>query len=84
MASEPSRVFATEEEFDAALAESPRVWAMPEEPGPEVRYVVDRDGEQWYHSGDRWVGRRYIRDWEVLVVRSGPLTEVPSGKDETP
>jgi hypothetical protein len=77
------------------LPAAPRVWAMPEEPGPEVTRVRDiygqtftRDDGDEHGSVPAWLGDAFADEddipdlhlpWKELLAELGPLTEVMDG-----
>jgi hypothetical protein len=57
---------------------------MPDEPGPEVRTVRDRDGRIWLRDADtepdevQWTAEGDLwppKSWPTLLAYNGPLTD---------
>ena len=68
----------------AAPPDGPRRWALPDEPGPEVTAVRDRDGDVWYRTVDGWKlnpDPMYVGDTWAQVLQNAPLTDVTPAAD---
>lgn len=70
-----------------------RIWSLPDEPGPNVTRLRDRNGDTWYRdpvADDPWTEFEDGEDsthvsWEQLVTELGPLTDItPADADATP
>lgn len=66
------------------MAAEPRVWDLPEPPGPDVTKLRDRHGTEYVREPDlpsRWTaaperpGNGW--SWQDLLLHRRPLTEVP-------
>lgn len=56
---------------------SPGVWALPPEPGPEVKAVRTGAGRIWYRDDPHfWTSGNEQCSWEYLFRNGAPLTEV--------
>ena len=78
-----------------AVADAPRTWAIPEPPGPEVRYLRTADGDVLSRDSDEGTVRRHwrrrfapgtygtTRRWVALLGDAGPLTDVTAEIEAT-
>jgi hypothetical protein len=64
-----------------APPDGPRRWALPDEPGPEVTAVRDRDGRRWYYGGRGWIYQNFVFPWVQLLRDLGPLTDATPAAD---
>ncbi len=60
--------------------DGPRTWQLPDEPGPEVTAVRDRDGHRWVRFAFGWrldVPKRpgHGREWQALLYDRAPLAD---------
>jgi hypothetical protein len=66
---------------EAATPDGPRRWALPDEPGPEVTAVRDRDGRRWYRERRGWTHQNFAFPWVQILRDLGPLTDATPAAD---
>jgi hypothetical protein len=65
----------------AATPDGPRRWALPDEPGPEVTAIRDRDGRRWYRERRGWTHQNFAFPWVQILRDLGPLTDATPAAD---
>jgi hypothetical protein len=65
----------------AATPDGPCSWALPDEPGPEVTTVRDREGRRWYRERRGWTHQNFAFPWIQILRDLGPLTDATPAAD---